>query len=59
MQSMKTAEYLGQKEGRAFIRLRTMSPVTKEWTEEIVYSELTDLDKEFRSKLPENQNKAK
>jgi len=53
MQTMKDAEYLGQLDGRAYLRIRSMSLTdSKQWSEQIVFVKLSDLDKQFRDALP-------
>ena len=56
MQTMKSAEYLGQKDGKAFMKIKTMSSLdSKKWSEEIVYAELNELDDKFKESLPKNK----
>jgi hypothetical protein len=58
MQTMKDAEYLGQKDGRAYLRIKSMSLTdSKKWTEQLVYVELSELDKTFREQLPAKEYK--
>jgi len=58
MQTMKDAEYLGQKDGRAYLRIKSMSLTDpKQWSEQIVYIKLSELDKDFRDKLPAKEYK--
>ena len=53
MQTMKDAEYLGQKDGRAYLCIRSMSLTDpKQWSEKNVYVELIELDDAFRRTLP-------
>jgi hypothetical protein len=52
-QTMMDSEYLGQKDGRAYLRIRSMSLSNpKQWSEQIAYVELSDLDKQFLDALP-------
>ncbi|MFZ2634617.1 MAG: hypothetical protein WA081_01625 [Desulfosalsimonadaceae bacterium] len=52
-QTMKDTEYLGQNDGRAYLRIRSMSLTDpKKWSEQIVYVDLSELDKPFRDTLP-------
>ena len=52
-QSMHTITYLGQCDGRAFLRRRSMSLVSqKKWSDEVLYVELAELDPTFRESLP-------
>lgn len=53
MQTMRTAEYLGQREGRAYLRLRTMSTVARDkWREEVVWADVKELAPDFAERLP-------
>jgi hypothetical protein len=53
MQTMKDSEYLGQKDNRAYLRIKSMSLTDpKKWSERIVYVELSELDQPFRDALP-------
>jgi len=53
MQTMKYTEYLGNKDGKAFLKIKTMSIINpKKWSEKIVYVELSDLDERFKASLP-------
>jgi hypothetical protein len=53
MQTMKDSEFLGQKDGQAYLRIKSMSLTDpKQWSEQIVYVKLSELDKDFRDKLP-------
>ena len=57
-QTMKDSEYLGQKDGRGYLRIRSMSLIDpKKWSEKIVYVELSELDKPFRDALPQKEYK--
>jgi hypothetical protein len=47
------AQYLGMLDGRAFMRLRRMSLLDQhQWSEEVVYANLSELDKAFADFLP-------
>lgn len=52
-QSMETVTYLGQDNGRAFIRLRSMSTIGEKWSDRVIYVELAELDSRFRDLLPQ------
>jgi c-di-GMP-related signal transduction protein len=52
-QSMETVTYLGQENGRAFIRLRSMSTIGEKWSDRVIYVELAELDSRFRDSLPQ------
>jgi hypothetical protein len=51
-QTMHSISYLGQRDGKAFIRVSSMSTVSKKWSDHIIYVELTELDLAFRHSLP-------
>lgn len=57
-QDMHEVSYLGQQNGKAFIRKRSMLhagsflPGKAGWSERIIYVQIQDLDAEFRAKLP-------
>ena len=58
MQTMKDTEYLGELDGRAYIRIRSMSLTdSKQWSEQIAYVKLSELDKQFRDALPPKEYK--
>lgn len=52
-QTMHDVDYLGQRDGQAFIRVSSMSTVSQKWSDEIICVELNELDPEFRDTLPE------
>jgi hypothetical protein len=53
MQSMMNSEYLGQKDGRAYLRVKTMSLLDpKKWSERIAYVDMAELDPPLRAALP-------
>jgi len=43
-QSVKAVSYLGQKDGKAFIQVRSMSSATQKWSDKVIYVELSELD---------------
>lgn len=45
---MQTAHCLGQRDGRAFIRVSSMSTVSGKWSDLIIYVELAELERTFR-----------
>ena len=49
---MREVSYLGQRDGRAFIRVREMSTVTQKWSDHLIYVEMRELDASFRDALP-------
>jgi hypothetical protein len=51
-QTMHSLSYVGQRDGKAFIRVSSMSTVSKKWSDHIIYVELTELDPAFRDALP-------
>jgi hypothetical protein len=50
--SMESASYLGQKGGKAFLSVKRMSVITGNWSERVVFVELSELDPAFRESLP-------
>jgi hypothetical protein len=56
-QTMREVAYLGQRDGRAFIRVRSMSTVSKKWSDHIIYVELAELEPAFREALPKTEFK--
>jgi hypothetical protein len=58
-QSVRTVTYLGQRDGRAFIRLLTMHPldIHKDWSPHVIYVNLAELDPAFRDSLPKTEIK--
>jgi hypothetical protein len=54
-QTVRDVVYLGQRDGRAYIRVSTMSTVSQKWSEQIIYVELSELDPAFRAALPATQ----
>src|SRR4030095_14454898 len=51
-QTMHSLSYVGQRDGKAFIRVSCISTVSKKWSDHIIYVELTELDPAFRDALP-------
>jgi hypothetical protein len=52
-QTMHAVSYLGQRDGRAFIRVESMSTVNrKKWSDRVLYAEIAELDPSFRDSLP-------
>lgn len=54
---MQTTAYLGQREGRAFLQVSSMSTVSRKWSDEIIYVELAELEPAFRNSLPKTMMK--
>lgn len=52
---METVTYLGQENGRAFIRLRSMSTIGEKWSDRVIYVERAELDSRFRDSLPQKK----
>jgi len=51
-QTMVASEYLGEKDGKVFLRRKTMSLVNKKkWNEEIWFTETNNLDAAFVAEL--------
>jgi hypothetical protein len=51
-QTVRDVAYLGQRGGRAYLRVKSMSTIGKEWSERTVFVELSELDEAFRASLP-------
>lgn len=52
MQTMHYAEYLGQRGGKAFMSIKSMSSTNqREWKERIVYCEMSELDPSMKNTL--------
>jgi len=51
MQTLYVGEYLGKKDGKAFMRIRSLSSITSETKETIVYSYVNELEAVFRDEL--------
>ncbi len=49
---MHDVAYLGLRDGKAFIRIRSMSPVNQKWSDRLIYVELNEVDAAFRDLLP-------
>jgi hypothetical protein len=56
-QTMHDVAYLGRRDGRAFIRLRSMSTINKKWSDHVIYVELAELEPAFRDSLPKTEMK--
>ena len=54
---MQTADYLGQRDARAFIRVSSMSTISKKWSDHVIYVELAELKPAFRDSLPKTEMK--
>jgi hypothetical protein len=52
LQTMRDITYLGQRDGKAFIRVRAMSSLGKEWSDHVIYVDASELDPAFRLLLP-------
>ena len=56
--TMRDYVYLGQRDGRAYIRVSSMSLVNKhKWSDRVIYVELSELDPVFRETLPKTEMK--
>jgi len=52
-QTVRNVTYLGQQDGRAFLRVSSMSSVDKtQWSDRVIYVELAELEPAFRDALP-------
>lgn len=56
-QTMRVVSYLGQRDGRAYIQIRSMSALNRQWSEHVIYVELAKLDEPFRDSLPRTEMK--
>jgi outer membrane biogenesis lipoprotein LolB len=56
-QTVKDVQYLGQRDGRAYIKISSMSTVSRKWSDHIIYVELAKLDSAFRDSLPKTEMK--
>jgi len=54
-QTMHDVAYLGRRDGRAFIRVNSMSTGSKKWSDHVIYVELAELDPAFRDSLPKTE----
>ena len=55
-QTMFHHQYLGQRDGRAYLEIQTNSPVSG-WTKRIISVELAKLDPKFAAALPKIERK--
>ena len=55
-QTVRHVTYLGERDGRCYIKISSISPLSKTWSEHIVYVEVGELDVAFRSSLPRGPN---
>ena len=51
-ESMHSTTFLGQENGNAFLREQHMSLFSKEWSSQVYYVPLAELDEPFRATLP-------
>jgi hypothetical protein len=56
-QTVRDVAFLGRRDGRAFIRVSSMSTVSQKWSDHIIYVELRELDGAFRDALPKTEFK--
>lgn len=55
-QTMHDVAYLGHCEGRAYLRVRSMSTINKnKWSDKVIYVELSALDPGFRDALSKTE----
>lgn len=50
--TISSTTYLGQRDGRAMLRIGSMNLITQRWSEQDYYVDLDELDPEFRKTLP-------
>lgn len=53
-QTIRSCEYLGQRDGRAYMKVGTMYPVIG-WSERVICADLATLEKDFQDSLPEKE----
>jgi hypothetical protein len=57
-QSVRAVNYLGQRDGKAFLRVRSMSMTNqKKWKNHVIYVELSELEPALRASLPTAERK--
>jgi outer membrane biogenesis lipoprotein LolB len=56
-QTMHDVTYLGQRDGRAYIKISSRSTVSRKWSDRVIYVELAKLDVAFRDSLPKTEMK--
>ena len=56
-QTMYAHTYLGERNGRAYINVGSLSILGDKWSDEVIYVELSQLDTEFRQSLPKKEMK--
>ncbi len=57
-QTVHDVVYLGRQDGRAFIRVSSMSMINqKKWSDPVIYVELSELEPAFRDSLPNTEMK--
>ncbi|MFN0057496.1 MAG: hypothetical protein ACKVX7_03490 [Planctomycetota bacterium] len=49
---MRLVEYLGRQNGRAYIKVSSMSTFSEKWSDRVVYVKLAELDTAFLNSLP-------
>lgn len=50
--TMMATSYAGESDGRAFLRVGSMSTLSRKWNDQWYYVQLTELEPAFRSSLP-------
>ncbi|MCF7674498.1 MAG: hypothetical protein K9N23_20325 [Akkermansiaceae bacterium] len=56
-QTMHSVTYLGQRDGRAYIKHSSKSVVSGKWSDRVIYVDLAELDATFRDSLPKTEMK--
>jgi len=54
--SMRHVEYLGVRDGRAYIKVSSMRLNGSKWKERVIFVELEELDEALRNSLPQRPN---
>jgi hypothetical protein len=57
-QTMRDVSFLGVRDGKAFLKIRSMPIVGSKWKERIVYVELSELDAATRDFISKQPNQA-
>jgi hypothetical protein len=56
-QTVRNVTYLGQRDGRAYLQVSSMSLANQQWSEHVIYVELSELESLLRNSLPKTELK--
>lgn len=56
-QSLYSHTYLGQRDGKAYLKIHSVNPLTQKGSSRIIYVEISRLDAQFRDSLPKKEMK--